>query len=166
MTLIVPPDSTDFVVVASDPKTAHALQRQLDDLGRVEPLRGHPGMFIITPRGERIGAAERLRAALKLFGSKVRVSPLLEDERGNRLVPTGKVTVRFKSEPSDADLQQLAAPLGLTIDSRNKYIPSQVSFRVAGDVSDELLDVVDRIRERDDRVLQAWPETLGLYRRA
>jgi hypothetical protein len=160
----VPPDSTGFVVEADDPKAADALRRQLDEFGHAEPLRGRPGMFIVTPREPRSGSAERLRGALASLGAKVRVSPLLEDERGNRLVPTNKVIVRFKSEPSSGELRRFADAFGLTLDSRNKYVPSQVTFRV-GDASDEVTGVVNRIRERRDDVVRAWPETLGQYRR-
>ena len=35
-----------------------------------------------------------LRDALAGLGAGVHVEPLLQDERGNRVVPTGKVTVR------------------------------------------------------------------------
>ena len=166
MALTIPPDSTDFVVVTDDPKLGPALLRRLADLGHVEPIRGHPGLFIVTPRREWSDTADRLRQALEGLDADVRVETVLEDERGNRVVPTGTVTVRFESEPSAAELKRFAGPLGLTVVSRNKFVPSQVSFRVPAGVCDRVTDIVDRIRQHGDRVVQAWPETLGVYRRA
>ncbi len=164
MSAAIHPDATDVVVMTADAKAASALSRRLSELGHVEPVQGHPGFLVVSPTRQEADPAGQLRKAIAGLDADVRVEPLLRDEHGNALVPTGKVTVRFKSEPSAEDLRRFAGPLGLSVDARNKYVPSQVSFRIPG--GDPVSLVVERIQQQDDRVLQAWPETLGLYRRA
>ena len=84
--------------------------------------------------------------------------------RGNSVVPTGKIAVRFKKSPSNEELRHFAK-LGLTLDARNEFVPSQVTFRVTDKGRRSVLDVVEQIQEHAADVLRAWPETMGYYRR-
>jgi hypothetical protein len=152
------------VVVVDDVESASAVSKRLSDLGdRVKPLGGHPGLFIVSSGSKRRSAAVEVGKALSGLDADIRVEPLLEDEHGNRVVPTGKVTVRFKSEPSNDDLRRFADSMGLSFISRNKYVPSQVSFRTSR--SDQITELMERIPKFSDNIIAAWPETLGVYRR-
>jgi hypothetical protein len=150
--------------MVDDVESAPAVSKRLADFGdRVKPLGGHPRLFIVSPGHKHRNAADEVGKALSGLDADIRIEPLLQDEHGNRVVPTGNVTVRFKSEPSRDDLLRFADALGLTFISRNKYVPSQVSFRTSR--SDQIAELMERIPKFDDNIIAAWPETLGLYRR-
>jgi hypothetical protein len=163
--------STDFVITAEKAQSTSGLPRRLARFGRVEPLEGHPAWLILTTEPntassrKRLPSKDILATVRESLGDGFQVEPLLVDERGNRVVPTGKVTVRFKTRPSADQLQEFAGPLGLTVDARNAYVPSQVSFRIADRSVAGVTDMIERIEKHAESVQQVWPETLGSYRR-
>ncbi|MFO0952452.1 MAG: hypothetical protein U0835_15150 [Isosphaeraceae bacterium] len=158
------PDATDFVVSA-DAAHAAVLEEKLGKLGRIEPVKGHPGRFIVTLDGDPESASARLKRSLRGLDFKPEVHPVLVDAQGNRVVPTGKVAVRFKTAPSADELHEFAAPLGLAVESRNDIIPSQVTFRLADRARRSMLDVIKTIEKKAAEVQRVWPETLGRYSR-
>jgi hypothetical protein len=157
--------STDFVITADESKSMRGLPRRLAQFGSVEPLKGHPGLLILSADPKAAAPKELLERVRASLGRGFQVEPVMMDERGNRVVPTGKVTVRFKTLPSADELRKFAGPLGLTVDARNAYVPSQVSFRIADRSEDGVADVIERIEKNAESVQQVWPETLGSYRR-
>jgi hypothetical protein len=165
LTMSSPADPAAFVVSTEDRKAARLLSRRLGAIGRVEPLCGQPGRFVVTPTGDPIGAADRIAEVARTVAADVRVEPVLTDDRGHPIVQTGKVIVRFKTDLTDAQVTRFARPLGLTVDGRNKYVRSQVAFRVAAGASAKINEIVDRVRAHD-AVERVWPETLGYYQRA
>ncbi|WP_020466049.1 hypothetical protein [Singulisphaera acidiphila] len=134
-------------------------------MGQWEPLAGHPGRYLLTVGPAAADPSQLLDRIRTLLGDETEVQPLLWDEKGEPKIPTGQVLVRFKRSPSDQELKAFAEPLGLAVEQRNDYIPSQVSFRPAKGAKGSVDELIERIREDDDLVQRVWPETLGTYRR-
>jgi hypothetical protein len=85
------------------------------------------------------------------------------DELGEPHLPTGEVTVRFGSPPSDETLDEFARQYGLELRQRNKYQPAQASFLVS--TQEYLPDVVEAL-EPAENVVAVWANTKSKYRRS
>jgi hypothetical protein len=93
----------------------------------------------------------------------VKVYPVVVNEAGDELFPTGSVAVRFATTPTDADLARFVAEHKLQIRARNSYVPRQVAFDAVS-ATRFLPDVLSEL-EQDDTVERVWPETISQYRR-
>jgi hypothetical protein len=111
------------------------------------------------------GAKKALERARRIVGERGDVQPVSADEKGDVTIRTGKVTVRFKTAPTEKEIEAFARPLGLTVEGRNEFVPSQVSFRAKKGMRQSVDELAERIEHDDERVQRAWPENLGVYRR-
>jgi hypothetical protein len=159
------PSTKTFVITARSAKAATELPKLAASLGETECLGGHERRFTLTLKSPPPDPEEGLRLVREALGSRYEVQHVLLDEQGHPHFPTGTLTVRFKTAPSDKELREFAGPLGLTVESRNDFIPSQVSFRVSPRKKASVPDVLERIQAGEDRVQEAWPETLASYHR-
>lgn len=71
--------------------------------------------------------------------------------------PTGEVSVRFHTSPSDAELSGFAAEHGLRLLRRNEFVPQQVVFQPLGS---DVRSVIQRI-EREGAARAVWANTLS-----
>lgn len=152
-------------VCATDAKRATDLETNLGELGTVEPIAGHPGHYLLrVPAGKSgpEGAESKVRDAL---GPGFNVQRVIEDEKGELQVPTGKITVRFKQAPTDAELRKFATEQGLAVDARNDYVRNQVSFRPNEGAGCSVHEVVKRLRQDFESIQDAWAESLSRFRR-
>jgi hypothetical protein len=153
--------SPDTFFLRSDTVSSADAMEKLTALGSVEPLEGADGMLLRVadkqsdPRAS--WHAVRERAGLDA------VSPVLLDELGEPHLPTGEVTVRFGSPPSDETLDEFARQYGLELRQRNKYQPAQASFLVS--TQEYLPDVVEAL-EPAENVVAVWANTKSKYRRS
>jgi hypothetical protein len=100
----------------------------------------------------------------KIVGDEALVAPLLSDDEGHRLVPTGRLQARFKSEPSDDELAAFADRHGLTLSKRNAWSPAQAEFSIRPEDGRYPPDIVDRIAA-DTNVRAVWPDVRAAYKR-
>jgi hypothetical protein len=94
----------------------------------VNPL--HLALIQFTETDERTKALAKLRPLLQR-GDIDFLTPLLRD-RTTRLhqVLTDEITVRFKREISARRLRDLEKKFGVTVATRNEFVPSQYILRV------------------------------------
>jgi hypothetical protein len=104
------------------------------------------------------------RKVSDVVGSEALVVPILADEEGHQLLPTGAIQVRFKSEPSDHTLDVFSARHGLQPGKRNRWSPVQAEFMIRPDDDRYLPDIVDTIAADAD-IAAVWPDVRGSYKR-
>jgi hypothetical protein len=157
--------ATTFVVAAPNRRAEAGLVEKLTQLGRVEPLAGYPGRYVLH-LDQPSEDPERCWIKLhEVLGPEVEVEPVFLSADGSVCIPTGTLTVRFRTPPSDRELRDFARTLGLKVDERNAFVPSQVSFRPTAGARVYFPDILKRIQRDKDHVVRAWPETLGRYQR-
>jgi hypothetical protein len=104
---------------------------------------------------------ERVNSAV---GSEALVAPLLTDDEGNRLFPTGRLVVRFDERPSDQTLLDLAERHGVEFAQRNKWAERQAEFEVPKTDERFLPDIAAALNE-EKGVTNAWQEVQAAFRR-
>ena len=137
---------------------------------RVAKEAGRPPETIDAPLTHVIATTETDMRKLserinKLVGTEAVVAPLLADDQGNRLVPTGRMQVRFKEPLSDSSLSAFAKRHKVEFTQRNKWSPQQAEFAVRSDDTRYFPDVAVELSE-DAKVATAWPDVRAAFRRA
>jgi hypothetical protein len=97
----------------------------------------------------------------KKIGGEI-VHPVLLDESGYHQYPTGEISVRFQSNPSDTQLKRFAASHNLRLRSRNEFIPQQVIFELLKPGERYIPELVEEIAG-DKNVQYAWANTLSRF---
>jgi hypothetical protein len=100
----------------------------------------------------------------KVVGTEGVVAPMLADNEGNRLFPTGRMQVRFKQPPSDHSLTDFAKRHNVELAQRNKWSPQQAEFAVRTDDMRYFPDVAAELK-KDSTVVTAWPDVRAAFRR-
>lgn len=128
----------------------------------VAPVPGAKDAFVIeSAPGE---PRELFRKINDLVGSKALVAPVLADQDGKRLFPTGELQVRFHDVPSDDAIAAFVKRHSLGQAKRNKWAPKQVAFALRRDDRRFLPEITERIGA-DRTVDKAWPDVRARYRR-
>jgi hypothetical protein len=155
----IPSKDTFLVRTAGD--RSEAASKRLASLGKIEPAESAGGVIVRlnSTAADPKAAWENVKEKV----GEIEVDPILLDESGEPHYPTGEVTVRFKEPPTEAFLSNFAEKYGLKVRSRNKYVPAQVAFTVAG--QRYLPELVEQLKQADNAV-SAWANTLSRYRRA
>lgn len=155
--------SADAFVVHPETSDRRALTERLAKLGQAEELEGSDALLVRLPASstEARAAWRRLHESA---GDAAVVQPVLVDEQGHPHYPTGEISVRFREPPSEDALRTFAAAHGLTLRSRNQYVPQQAVFRLADPRRTYLPDLVEKLAS-DKGVVAAWANTLSSYRR-
>jgi len=95
------------------------------------------------------------------------IAPVQADSRGQESYPTGELTVRFTSPPTEAQLRQISAELDLRIVRRNDYVDTQVVFAPAGHVRRErYLPTMNAELAARPFVARSWLSTQSRYTRS
>ena len=100
-----------------------------------------------------------------MVGNEGVVAPLLLDQDGNRLFPTGHLQVRFREALSDDVLVRFAKRHQLDLAQRNTWAAQQAEFAVRRDDTRYFPDIAAQV-SRDKQVAQAWPDVRAAFRRA
>jgi hypothetical protein len=100
----------------------------------------------------------------EVVGTEGVVAPLLADDEGNKLLPTGRMQVRFKEPPTERFLASFAKRHKIELAQRNKWSPQQVEFAVRSDDKRYFPDVAAELKE-DGKVVTAWPDVQAAFRR-
>jgi hypothetical protein len=156
------PSENLFVVhTKHDRETAY---RKLKKLGEVEALKGSDDVLLVRFRQK----IPDLKAAWELIrrelGDEAIVYSVLLDESGRHQYPTGEISVRFQSPPSDAQLKRFAASHGLRLHSRNEFIPQQAIFEPLKPGDRYIPELVQEIAGAKNIQL-AWANTLSRFER-
>src|SRR4051812_2424683 len=120
-----------------------------------------PTLVIEGQSGDPRALCERIN---QVVGSEGVVAPLLVDDEGNRLFPTGHLQVRFEEPPSDGTLSAFADRHRVELGGRNKWAPPQADFLVGRDDGRFLPDIASAMAQ-DDGVVDAWPDVQAAFRR-
>jgi len=99
-----------------------------------------------------------------VVGEKAVVAPVLVDEEGQRLFPTGHVQVRFKTPADDELLAAFAERHRLQLTKRNRWAPQQAEFAVKPD-DPRYLPEITRAVQAEPAVDDAWPDVRAAFRR-
>ena len=137
--------------------------RKLGELGELQKLKGSDGLLLLQV-DEKSGLKGAWDRARKMLGANGTVQPVLLHEDGSEHYPTGQITVRFKTNPSDATLERFAAEHSLRLCNRNEYVPQQVVLEPLGPSEPYIPDLVEKIQSSKD-VQMTWANTLSRYTR-
>jgi hypothetical protein len=139
------------------------MARQLTAVGSLEEVKGRSDVRLLRVGDEASDARDAWKKAQRAAGPDAPVQPVLLDEDGKKQLPTGEVTVRFRTAFSDQDIDAFARAHGLRLVRRNEFAPEQVVFEVV-EPARYLPDVVDELTDSKD-TRQAWANTLASYDR-
>jgi hypothetical protein len=141
-----------------------ATRSRLEEIAR-KRLETHSGVGdAVVIHGDSSDPRSFWAEIKQVVGDEALVAPLLSDEGGHRLVPTGHLQVRFKTEPSDDELAAFADQYGLTLASRNDWSRAQAEFTIGPKDTRYPPDIVNRIAG-DKNVRAAWPDVKASYKR-
>jgi hypothetical protein len=154
-----------LVVRARDEAALERTGARLARFGSLEPVEGYPAVAVLHLAAEHSLTGELWASLASSVAREAELDPILVDEQGNDRLPTGKIEVRFKEPPSPEQLEAFASEHGLALERRNKFVPAQAEFRVAGAKRPFLPDLLDEL-DKADTVRQSWLDTLSRYERA
>jgi hypothetical protein len=129
----------------------------------VSDISGHQDMRLVA-LGEGKGAEAARHDVAALAGGHALVEPLLTDESGARLVPTGSVRAHFHAPQSEADLKRFALRYNADFVSRNRWQPKIAEFRIRPEDPRSVVEFADAVA-RDQAVEDAWPDVLASFKR-
>ncbi|HET6469337.1 MAG TPA: hypothetical protein VFG43_13270 [Geminicoccaceae bacterium] len=155
------PLQSQMVVIGEVP--SDFAERVAETGASVGDIAGHRDMRLVT-LGEEKGADALRHEVSRLAGGQALVEPVLTDESGARLLPTGGVRARFHAPQSEAELRHFAQRYGAVFVSRNRWQPSIAEFRIRPDDPRSVVELSDAMA-RDRAVENAWPDVLASFKR-
>lgn len=154
------PSATEFLVNMGDGDADQSLATEVGSSGQMLDDRN-----LVVELPDQTDPRESWRRLINRYQSAAWVSPIVVDDGLVPHYPTGDVTVRFHTPPSDTDLEAFAERNGLSLGTRNEFVPEQASFRPSDMRGTYLPDLVDQLQSQDD-VGSAWLNTKSVYKRA
>jgi hypothetical protein len=100
-----------------------------------------------------------------IVGGEAVVVPILEDIEGRRLLPTGRIEVRFKEPPDLTRLNAFAKRHELKLIGPNRWNGQQATFALEPKDSRFLLEITKAL-ESDGEAETAWPDNRSAFQRA
>ena len=147
----------ELFLIYIDPKDKAEVTQRLSPAGSLEELDENNLLLRVTKPSS---PETQWRELTNLVGSLATVQPVLIDEKGQTLFPTGDVTVRFPKKPTAKQLKDFAAKHGLELRDRNEFVREQATFKT----NTYLPDVLQQI-DTDNDIKEAWPNTRSRYQR-
>jgi hypothetical protein len=135
-------------------------------LGRIGALErvGGAGAVLVLRLNAGSDAKAAWQAAQRALGDAIALYPVLYDRDRAPHYPTGEVTIRFESQPSDADLGHFCGQQRLRLLRRNEFVGQQVVCEPVSAASEFLPELVGRLAGLPG-VKAAWANTQSSYRR-
>lgn len=125
---------------------------------------GPPGLFVFRNPTPSTGARTEWERLIQEYGDHLEfVAPVMVDDKGRQMLPTGKIVVQFSIPPSGEMLQQFEKDYGLRYLKTNEFKPEQLSFESL-DKTTYPPDLIARLKSDNDIKL-AVPETMARYSR-
>jgi len=126
---------------------------------------GSSGLFVLrndTPTSSPRQGWDRL---MRKYGEHLDfASPVLVDDRGRHMLPTGKIVVQFRDAPSGEVLRQFEDTYGVRYLKTNEFKREQLTFDLR-DKETYPPDLIARLKS-DGNVKLAEPETMSQFLRA
>ncbi len=154
--------AADEFVLRGEPPPAKLLA-QLDRIGSVQRV-GAAGAVLVLRLEAGGDAKAAWRAAQRALGDAMAAYPVLYDRDRAPHYPTGEVTVRFESTPSETDLGNFCGQQRLRLLRRNEFVGQQVVCAPVSATNEFLPDLVCRLAGLPG-VEAAWANTQSSYRR-
>jgi hypothetical protein len=132
-------------------------------LGSVERIASAPDLGLLRLKPAKT-SRETWQAATRALGDAA-LLPVLYDPGGMPHYPTGEVTIRFETAPSDPELRSFCDTHGLRLLRRNEYAEQQIVCAPLEAAHQFLPDLVARLGSQP-QVRRAWANTLSRFRRA
>ena len=148
----------ELFLIYLDPKDKAEVTKRLSAAGSLEELDEHNLLLRVNTKAS--SPETQWRELSDLVGSLATVQPVLIDEKGQTLYPTGDVSVRFHKKPTAKQLKDFASKHGLQLRDRNEFVPEQAAFKT----NTYLPDVLQQI-DSDDDIKTAWPNTRSRYQK-
>jgi hypothetical protein len=152
----------ELFLVYVDPKDKSEVSRRHAAAGSLEEL--DENNLLLHVKTKAASPETQWRELTNLAGSLATVQPVLIDEKGQTLYPTGDLTVRFPKKPTAKQLKDFAAKYGLQLRDRNEFVPEQAAFKLKNPTTTYLPDVLQQI-DSDKDIQTAWPNTRSRYER-
>ena len=155
----IPADGTVIIGSLSD-----ATQSRLTEAvsGRLSKISDAPPTLVVESKADDPRAlCQRVN---QVVGDEAVVAPLLTDEEGNRLFPTGQLQVRFERPPPEDQLKQVAERHKLDLAGRNKWAAQQAVFSIRPEDSRYLPDIAAELT-KEEGVAAVWPDVKAAFRR-
>lgn len=154
-----------FVVHIPEAADPRQFRQRLGELGEVSALPAHPELLVLRLAGKkqidpRVGW-DQVRSTL----GDITVDPVFVDEEDTLKYPIGTIKVRFSEVPGDIELANWCQRHGLSMLSRDKYAPNQLSFAPLKSRHPFLPDLLAELHEEANFGVTAWPETLTQFQR-
>ena len=156
------PSGKKFVIRPRDQSLTKNLGERTKDIGSLEMLKGPEPIWVLSTGDEGRAPKEAWERVQDALGSDIVADPAFIDQEGNALYPTGLITIRFAHEPTEADLERFAREHDLEVYSRNKFVPSQVTFAPAKPTASFLPDLVAQVKSAPE-VKSAWADTVSKF---
>jgi hypothetical protein len=125
---------------------------------------GSAGLFVVRSPNPSVAPRHQWDLLMHDYGDQFEfAAPVMADDQGRLMVPTGKIVVQFQKALSCEDVQEFAKSYGLLYLKTNEFAPNQVYFG-SRNKEDYLPDMIARLQS-DSRVIFAVPETMARYSR-
>jgi hypothetical protein len=125
---------------------------------------GSTGLFVFRNPTPSTAPREVWDRLMREYGNHLEfVAPVMVDDRGRQMLPTGKIVVQFYSSPSDEALKQFEKNYGLRYLKANEFKREQLSFE-AMDKATYPPDLIAKLKS-DQNIKLAVAETMARYTR-
>lgn len=155
------PLESQLVVIGEVP--ADFAERVAASGASVSDVAGHQDMRLVA-LGEPKGMQAARHEVAALAGGQALVEPVLTDESGAQLLPTGSVRAHFRAPQSEAELERFARRYGADFVARSRWQPAIAEFRIRPHDPRSVVEVADAVA-RDGAVENAWPDVLASFKR-
>lgn len=155
------PAADEFVLRGESPPAK--LLAQLERIGSVQRV-GAVAAVLVLRLNAGGDAKAAWRTAQRALGDAMAAYPVLYDRDRAPHYPTGEVTVRFASAPSDRDLAHFCGQQRLRLLRRNEFVGQQVVCAPVSATTEFLPDLVCRLGGLPG-IEAAWANTQSSYRR-
>jgi hypothetical protein len=149
------------VIIGALPKTMRSRVERTTG-AKVTPLPNVADTYVVQAKPD--DPRKLFNRLNDVVGDAAVVAPVLVDEDGNRLFPTGRLQVRFNKHPDDKSLSDFAKRHHLELTKRNRWSPQQAEFAVRPEDSRFLPEIADEVGS-DGAVATAWPDVRASFRK-
>jgi hypothetical protein len=156
------PSTWQFVLRPKKSLAISELEARAGSAGEFKHLTGTKDLLLFSFRqrsSDGRGAWNNLKTML---GEDLAILPVFLDSQNRAHYPTGRITLRFTHARTEEELNQFATLHQFSGWTRNKYIPTQITFEHSRLEKVYLPDVLDELSATEG-VSACWPETLSLY---
>ncbi|PZD70392.1 hypothetical protein C1752_13118 [Acaryochloris thomasi RCC1774] len=150
----------------TDSEDDHDLLDQLARLSDVEKLTlevGNQSIFLVKIKNTST-SRQGWEFLQQYLTDQEAVEPIMIDEAGHNLIPTGAISVRFTNVSTETEIEKFSCQFNLILEKVNQYIPQQLIFRPLKLSEIFLPDLIQSI-SKIKGVEAAWANAYARYQR-